>query len=90
MTIYLDIDIASLKWMWVLNKEQSCASLDFVQQAIREKYDHKCSELTLAVWYNNANVPVLQYRCDFQRQDARIIVGVFYEDMARRVFCQVG
>jgi len=24
-----------------------------------------------------------------QRQDARIIVGVFYEDMARRVFCQV-
>ncbi|CAE1247479.1 GABBR [Acanthosepion pharaonis] len=24
----------------------------------------------------------------FVRQDARIIVGVFYEDMARRVFCQ--
>ena len=24
-----------------------------------------------------------------QRQDARIIVGVFYEDMARRVFCEV-
>ncbi|KAL5012697.1 hypothetical protein ScPMuIL_011248 [Solemya velum] len=24
-----------------------------------------------------------------KRQDARIIVGVFYEDMARRVFCQV-
>ena len=27
--------------------------------------------------------------CVLQRQDARIIVGVFYEDMARRVFCQV-
>ena len=27
--------------------------------------------------------------CFLQRQDARIIVGVFYEDMARRVFCQV-
>ena len=25
----------------------------------------------------------------FQRQDARIIVGLFYEDMARRVFCEV-
>lgn len=26
---------------------------------------------------------------NLKRQDARIIVGVFYEDMARRVFCQV-
>lgn len=25
-----------------------------------------------------------------KRQDARIIVGVFYEDMARKVMCQVG
>jgi len=24
-----------------------------------------------------------------KKQDARIIVGVFYEDMARRVFCEV-
>lgn len=24
-----------------------------------------------------------------KRQDARIIVGVFYEDMARKVFCEV-
>jgi len=33
------------------------------------------------------------YSCSFyfclQRQDARIIVGVFYENMARKVFCQV-
>lgn len=25
----------------------------------------------------------------YQRQDARIIVGLFYEDKARRVFCEV-
>lgn len=25
----------------------------------------------------------------YKRQDARIIVGLFYEDQARRVFCEV-
>ena len=26
---------------------------------------------------------------NLKREDARIIIGVFYEDMARRVFCEV-
>ena len=48
--------------------------------------------IQVVIWINwnklNENL-LLMTVLYFQRQDARIIVGLFYEDMARRVFCEV-
>lgn len=47
----------------------------------------KAAGIEVAVRQNFLTDPTNAVR-NLKRQDARIIVGVFYEDMARRVFCQ--
>ncbi|XP_052790371.1 gamma-aminobutyric acid type B receptor subunit 1-like [Mya arenaria] len=47
----------------------------------------KTAGIEVAVRQNFLTDPTNAVR-NLKRQDARIIVGVFYEDMARRVFCQ--
>ncbi|WAR30883.1 GABR1-like protein [Mya arenaria] len=71
------------------NNSQAVSEYDHLTLQTVEDLEErvKTAGIEVAVRQNFLTDPTNAVR-NLKRQDARIIVGVFYEDMARRVFCQ--